>query len=94
MSVPGRKGAATGCGQGWTEGAGCRAGGSLSPLQWSFLMLSGPVTSFQSRASLTEQAEKGGEAKQLSHQLASPMLPWIAGFVLLLSGCSNKSYKH
>lgn len=36
MSVPGRKGAAAGSGQGWTEGAGCRAGESLSPLQLVF----------------------------------------------------------
>lgn len=38
-----------------------------APSSWFFLLLSGPVTSFQSRASLTEQEEKGGEAKQLSH---------------------------
>lgn len=65
-----------------------------APSSWSFLLLSGPVTSFQSRAALAEQAEKAGEAKQLRRQSASPILPWIAGFVLLLSGYSDKSYKH
>lgn len=67
--------------------------GHSAASSWSSLLLRGPVTSFQPRASLTEQVEKGGEAKQLSHQSASPKLPRIAGCVLLLSGCSNKRYK-
>ena len=67
--------------------------GHSAPSSWSFLLLSGPVTSFQSKASLTQQAEEGRKAKQLRCRSASPVLPWVAGFVLLLPGCSHKSYK-
>lgn len=68
--------------------------GHSAPSTWAFLMLSGPVTSFQPRASLTEQAERGAGSKAAQPSVSIPILPWIAGFVLLLSGCSNKSYKH
>lgn len=92
MSARGRKGAA---GEGLDRG-GWVQGRRLAqpPLSRSFLLLSGPVTPFQSKASLTQQVEEGGKAKQLSHPAASPVLPWVAGFILLLSGCSNKSSKN
>lgn len=89
-------------GKGWPWDPG-RAGkrvlgagqeGHSTPSSWSFLLLSGPVTSFQSKASLTQQAEEGGKAKQLRRRSWSPLLPRVAGFVLLLSACSNKSYEH
>lgn len=34
------------------------------------------------------------KAKQLRHRSASPALPRVAGFVLVLAGCSNRIYNH
>lgn len=61
------KGQPQGLGRAGQRVLGAGQEGHSAPSSWSFLLLSGPVTSFQSRASLTEQAEKGGEAKQLRH---------------------------
>lgn len=68
--------------------------GHSAPSRWSFLLLSGSVTSFRSKASLTEQAEEGGKAKQLRRGSASPIPPGVAGFILVLSSCSGQSYRH
>lgn len=42
--------------------------GHPAPSNWAFLLLNGPVTSSQLKASLTQQAEEGGKAKQLRHR--------------------------
>ena len=65
------------------------------PSSWSFLPQSGPATSFQPKASPTRAGgEEGGKAKQLSRRAASPVLPRVAGSILLLSGSSAKTYKN
>lgn len=77
------------CGEGegrpWGPGRGVQrvlgAGqeGHPAPSSWSFLLLSGPATSLQPKASLTQPAEEGGKAKQLKSSSEERRLPYRPG---------------